>query len=153
MGAFVISPLPPVLSEELSTVEPLRSTGITPLQHYYGLLRHPLAFDGFPGRTGYTAYLPPAISNRGKTGFSSCSVGPCNHAIANTPPKERYVSLSFRTALLPSPWYSGLGLWNRFYEATHAFTCVMAWLLANHPNGGIVSRLRNISLPPSRYSC
>ena len=57
MGAFVISPLPPVLLEPLQTAGPLRSTGITPLLRYYGPLRHPLAFRRLPGVAGYTASL------------------------------------------------------------------------------------------------
>jgi hypothetical protein len=35
MGAFVISPLPPVLLEPLQTAGPLRSTDVTPLPRYY----------------------------------------------------------------------------------------------------------------------
>ena len=35
----------------------LRSTGITPPQHYYTPLRHPLAFGSLPGVAGYRAYL------------------------------------------------------------------------------------------------
>ena len=54
----------------------LRSTGITPPQHYYTPLRHPLAFGSLPGVAGYRAYLAPAISHRGEEGFSSCSACP-----------------------------------------------------------------------------
>ena len=61
--------------------------GITPLHSYYAPLRHPLTFRAFPGAAGYSAYLAPAISCRGETGFSSCSVCPCHRAIATTPPK------------------------------------------------------------------
>src|ERR1700757_5326927 len=49
MGAFVISPLPPVLLEPLQTAGPLRSTDITPLPRYYEPLRDPLVFHRFPG--------------------------------------------------------------------------------------------------------
>src|SRR6185436_9559441 len=49
IGVFVMSPLPPVLSEELRTVGSLCSTGITPLHRYDGPLRHPLVFGRFPG--------------------------------------------------------------------------------------------------------
>src|SRR5271154_5419808 len=54
MGAFVISPLPPVLLEPLPTAGSLRSTDITLLLRYYGPLRHPLAVPRFPGFAGYT---------------------------------------------------------------------------------------------------
>src|SRR5947208_10018836 len=54
MGAFVISPLPPVLLEPLQTAGPLGSTDITLLLRYYGPLRHPLAGPRLPGVAGYT---------------------------------------------------------------------------------------------------
>src|SRR5271155_5693283 len=57
MGAFVISPLPPVLLESLQTAGPLRSTDVTPLPRYYRPSRFPLAFHRLPGVTGYTASL------------------------------------------------------------------------------------------------
>src|SRR5215469_18336228 len=49
MGAFVISPLPPVCWSSCTTAGPLHSTGITPLRRYYRPLRHPLAVPRFPG--------------------------------------------------------------------------------------------------------
>jgi hypothetical protein len=85
MGAFVISPLPPILSEALQTAGPLRSTGVTPLRHYFGPIRRPLAFGRFPGLPGYTAYLAPPISQRDEEGLSSCLARPCHHAIDNHP--------------------------------------------------------------------
>src|SRR5258708_1640802 len=54
MGAFVISPLPPMLLEPLQNSGPLRSTDITPLLRYYGPVRHPLAVPRLPGFAGYT---------------------------------------------------------------------------------------------------
>src|ERR1700757_4855455 len=57
MGAFVISPLPPVLLEPLQTAGPLRSADITPLPRYYRPSRIPLAVHRLPGVTGYTASL------------------------------------------------------------------------------------------------
>jgi len=64
MGAFVISPLPPLLLESLQTAGPLRSADITPLPRYYGPLRHPLVFHRFPSVSGYTA-----------SGSADCSTG------------------------------------------------------------------------------
>src|SRR5258708_9672378 len=49
MGAFVISPLPPVLLEPLHTAGPLRSADITPLHRYYRPGRIPLAVHRLPG--------------------------------------------------------------------------------------------------------
>lgn len=110
MGAFVISPLPSVLSEELPTAGPLGSMGITPLPRYYGPSRHPLAFRRLPGCSGYAAYLAPPISRRGEEGFSSCSTCPCHRAVAITPPKGPPHRPEFRRSLLPSPCICGLGL-------------------------------------------
>src|SRR4051794_15737247 len=85
MGVFIIPPLPPLSSEELRTAGPLRSTGITPLQRYYGPLRHPLVVGRLPGAAGYTAYSASALSGRDEEGFSSCSACPCRRAVANHP--------------------------------------------------------------------
>src|ERR1700757_1493988 len=57
MGAVVISPLPPVLSESPQTAGSLRSTDITPLPRYFEPSRTPLAFRRLPGASGYTASL------------------------------------------------------------------------------------------------
>src|SRR5664280_1511479 len=57
MGAFVISPLPPVLLEPLQTAGPLRSTDVTPLPRYYRPSRIPLAVHRLPGVAGYTVSL------------------------------------------------------------------------------------------------
>ena len=43
IGAFIISPLPPLLPKSLQTAGPLPSTGVTRLPWYYQPLRHPLA--------------------------------------------------------------------------------------------------------------
>ncbi len=50
---FVISSLPPMLLRTLQTAGPLRSVSVTRLHRYYGPVRHPLAFDPFPGFSGY----------------------------------------------------------------------------------------------------
>ena len=43
IGAFIISPLPPMLPKSLQTAGSLPSTGVTRLHRYYQPLRHPLA--------------------------------------------------------------------------------------------------------------
>jgi hypothetical protein len=110
MGAFVISPLLPVLPEEAQTAGSLCSTVVTPLHRSYGPLRHPLLFGRFPGVTGYTAYLAPPISQREEEGFSSCLARPCHRAAAITPLESSVVSASLRPSMLPSPYGNGLGL-------------------------------------------
>jgi hypothetical protein len=85
MGAFIRAPLPPMVSEELRTAGPLRSTGITPLRRYCGPLRHPLVVSRLPGVAGYTAYPASALSGRDEEGFSSCLLCPGRRAVANHP--------------------------------------------------------------------
>src|SRR5205823_10339682 len=85
------------------TVGSLCSTGITPLHHYYGPLRHPLIFSRFPGVAGYTTYLAPLVSQWDEEGFSSCLACPCLHAVAPTPPEWSAASASLRRPILPSP--------------------------------------------------
>ena len=114
MGAFIMSPLPPMLSKSSCAVRPLRSTGVTPLHHYYEPRRHRLAFGRFPGKTGYTAYLAPAISAWGEDGFSSCLACPCHRAIPTTPAEGCASTVSLRRTLLPSLHHRELGLHGYF---------------------------------------
>ncbi len=114
MGAFIMSPLPPMLSKSSCAVRSPRSTGVTPLHHYYGPRRHRLAFGRFPGETGYTAYLAPAISAWGEDGFSSCLACPCHRAVPTTPSEECASTVSLRRSLLPSLDHRELGLRDYF---------------------------------------
>jgi hypothetical protein len=82
---IVISSLPSLWSEALQTAGSLGSTAVTPLRRYYEPNRHPLAFDRFPGVTGYTIYLAPPISRWDEEGFSSCLACPCHRAVAFHP--------------------------------------------------------------------
>ena len=116
MGAFILSPLPPVLTRTSCAVRPLRSTGVTPLRHYYGPRRHRLAFSRFPGLTGYTTYLAPPISRWGEDGFSSCLACPCYRAVPTTPLEECASPVSLRHTLLPSPRSRGLDLQSENYR-------------------------------------
>jgi len=126
-GDFIISPLPPFLTEKLRAAGPLRSAGITPLHRYYGPSRHRLAFSSLPGTPGYRTYLAPPISRWGEDGFSSCSACPCHRAAPTTPPEWCAASVSLRHIILPSPRSRGLGLRKLFSdEATCGFTHVAA---------------------------
>ena len=62
MGEFVISPLPSLSTKSICAAGSPRSTGVAPLQRYYGPSRHRLVFSRFPGGTGYTTYLAPCRS-------------------------------------------------------------------------------------------
>ncbi len=85
MGAFIISPLPPILTKELCAAGSLGSTGVTPLHRYYGPIRHPHASAPLPGVVGYRNGLAPWISPRGVEGFSSCFTCPCHRATVEHP--------------------------------------------------------------------
>ena len=110
MGAFVISPLPPMSTKTSCAARPLCSTGITPFHRSCGPGRHRLAVTPLPGVAGYRAYLAPILSDRDEDGFSSCPVCPCHRAIPTTPPERDTSTVSLRYHLLPSPRGSGLGL-------------------------------------------
>ena len=96
MGAFVISPLPPLLSETLRTAGSLGSTGVTPLRSYCKPHRHPLVFDRLPGVSGYTAYLATADFATGRGGLlqlrdtSSVTVLPLSPRRSDGPSQPDY---------------------------------------------------------------
>src|SRR6516164_1198884 len=110
MGAFIRTPLPPVLAKTCCAARPLRSMGIAPLPRYSEPDRHRLAVRGLPGVAGYTAYPAPAIARWGEDGFSSCSTCPCHRAALAAPPECPSASVSPRQAMLPSPDTRELGL-------------------------------------------
>ena len=109
-GAFIISPLPPVLAKTCCAARPLRSMGVTPLLRYSEPNRHRLAVSRFPVVSGYTAYPAPPNARWGEDGFSSCLTYPCHRAAPTTPPEWPVASVSPRPAMLPSPERGGLGL-------------------------------------------
>src|SRR3954465_15126040 len=67
-GAFVISPLPPMLLEPSQTAGSLCSTDITLFPRYCGPIRHPLAVPRFPGVAGYTGLCSVDFAT-GRGGF------------------------------------------------------------------------------------
>jgi hypothetical protein len=80
MGAFIITPLPHILTKKSRAAGSLCSTGVTPLHHYYGPSRHRLAFDRLPGVSGYTAYLFSTDFSMGRgrlLQLHSMSLSPC----------------------------------------------------------------------------
>src|ERR1700681_2215832 len=103
MDAFVISSWPSPMLETLQMAGPLRSADITPLRRYYRPSRHPLVFGRLHDFAGYTAYLAPTISRRDEEGFSSCLACPCHRAVASTPPRRTFVSVSLRLLMRPPP--------------------------------------------------
>src|SRR5918997_971059 len=148
MGVFIISPLPPMSSEELRTAGPLRSAGVTPLRRYYGPLRHPLVVGRFPGAAGYTAYSASALSGRDEEGFSSCSACPGRRAVANHPAGatrrvDRVATGRAAFALTVAGSASG---------ATHfrghlSFTFVTARTTRTYPTGRVVEGLQDRRFP------
>jgi hypothetical protein len=88
MGAFIISPLPPVLIQASCAARSLRSAVVTPLHRYCEPRRHRLVFHPFPG--GNRLSDVPCFRRflgRDEEGFSSCSACPCHRAISTTPPE------------------------------------------------------------------
>jgi len=133
MDVFVISSLPPMLSEVLhNSRAPSLHRRYPASSLQYGPIRHPLAFSSFPGVSGYRTYLAPAISRRGEEGFSSCLACPCQRAVASTPPKwcrrfgqisATHAAFALRLQAQPSDLFT--------FEATSTFTSVTArWLVA-----------------------
>jgi hypothetical protein len=101
--AFVISSLPSLWSETLRTAGFLGSTAVTPLRRYYEPNRHPLAFDRFPGVTGYTIYLAPPISRCDEEGFSSCLARRWERRHLRGAQGQHRVRFVASTVVLPDP--------------------------------------------------
>src|SRR6516165_6953776 len=94
MGAFLISPLPPLLNQTLICSKAPSLHRHTPLLRYHGPGRRRLAFHRFPAFDGYTIYLAPSISRWDEDGFTSCLACPCHRATPTTPPKCKIASVS-----------------------------------------------------------
>ena len=154
IGAFIISPLPPMLPKSLQTAGPLPSTGVTRLHRYYQPLRHPLAVSRLPGAPGYTAYLAPPISRRGEEGFSSCLARPRHRAVATTPPECRSALASLRYAMLLSSRTWGLSL--RAFYLSRPPVRSLSLRPGNSPAtpyGGRVNGLQVIVFSPPCHPC
>src|SRR5215471_14343553 len=125
MGAFFISPLPP-LWLEFYTQQGLFA--LRALPRFFATagpsatLSPSTDFPVFP----VIQLSAPWISPWGEEGFSSCLMRPCHRAVANAPPKCSIASVSLRCTMLPSPPNRGFGLWIWVYEVTCAFTVVTA---------------------------
>ena len=139
-----------MLLEPLQTAGPLRSPGITPVHHYSGPSRHPLAFHRFPGVSGYKVSLLRRFLERDEEGFSSCLAYPCHRAAPTTPPKllAALVSCDDPCCLRPRNEGSTFGF---SFRGPNGFTCVAARGLAHHPRDGFVDRLQKLSFLPSCY--
>ena len=87
MGAFIMAPLPPLLAKTRCAARPLRSTGITPLRHYYGPNRHRLAVSRFPGVAGYTAYPDSSDLSLGRGRFLQLLDTPLS-TVLSLPPRR-----------------------------------------------------------------
>jgi hypothetical protein len=150
MGAFLRAPLPPVLSEELRTAGPLRSTDITPLPHYYEPIRHPLVVSRLPGAAGYTAYPASALSGRDKEGFSSCSMCPGPRAIANHPAEAtRRVNRPATSHAAFALTVAGSASGATHFRGHHAFTFVTARELALIPRMRSSRGFSTFGFPPA----
>ena len=139
MGAFVISPLPPVLLELLQTAGLLRSTDITPLHRYYRAPPTPSRLPPISRCLRLYGFPAPPISRRDEEGFSSCLAHPCHRAVASTPPEWLAASVSLRRSMLPSPYGCRLGLWG------YSFSRPLLRSLSLRPDGSLIT--------PRRWLC
>jgi hypothetical protein len=124
---------------------PLRSTGITRFQHYYGPLRHPMQ----PGLSLTGFQLDVTHAHRiGLPVLRRLSI--CTHAVATTPagPLDGVTHLVQRWP--PSPFRRRVGSCIRLFEACSAFTHVTACVLAKSPKvTRCIKVLQRKSLPSS----
>ena len=147
MGVFIISPLPPVLLEELQTAGLLRSTDITPLPRYYEPIRPPLVVGRFPGVSGYTASLLRRFRAGTRRVLQLLDL-PCHRAVANNPAEAARRISRLRRAMLPSPSRCGLGL--RSFSTFGATTGSLALRPGDSLTileDGFVNRLQDIQFP------
>ena len=112
---------------------PRRSTDITPLPRSCGPIRHPLAFSRFPGVTGDTAYLAPAISRRDER--ASPVAQHVLVTVLSLPPRQGeppYQSV-FGCSCCLRPMVAGSALGNTALRGHTAFTFVTARCLVTSP--------------------
>src|SRR5205823_12020575 len=132
MGAFVISPLPPLLLELLQTAGLLRSTDVTPLRRYYEPLRDPLVFHRFPGCP--VIRLPCSVDfATGRGGFLQLLSVSLPSCCRSHPAGVGRRFSQLRRSMLPSSSSCELGPRGNTFEATYAFTFVAARWLAIIP--------------------
>jgi hypothetical protein len=150
MSAFIKALLPPVLSEVLRTAGSLRSTDVTPFPRYSGPIRHPLVVGRLPGVAGYTTYPASALSGRDKEGFSSCSMSPGHHAVANHPAgATRRINRSATNCAAFALTVAGSAPGATHFRGHHAFTCITAWQLASIPRMAVSRGFRFVGFPPA----
>jgi hypothetical protein len=115
----------------MSSAGRLGSTDVTPLPCYYAPIRHPLAFDPFPGVTGYRIYLAPRFFSLGRGGLLqllSMSLSPCRrYHPAGVFHRISQIAMSHAVFTLRL-WARPPGFFT--FEATSAFTFVTARKLA-----------------------
>ena len=109
-------PCLPLWAPTLCAARFLRSTGVTPLHHYYKPSRRRLVCSRLPGCAGYTIAPAPPIYRWDEDGFSSCSACPGHRAAPTTPPEWTNASVRIRQSMLPSPESGGLGLRFTFFS-------------------------------------
>src|ERR1039458_3776115 len=147
IGAFVIRLLPSFLSESLTTVRPLGSTEITPLQRYYQPLRHPLAFSRLPGVASYTAKLLHAFrrGTRRASPVAQCILV----AVLWLPPRQCVLPHRsvLRQAMLPSPYNRGLGHWSSTFRGHLCLYFRYGPTTRSHPYDGFVDGLPEFGFP------
>src|SRR5262249_48995322 len=93
--------------------------------------------------------LPP-LSQRDEEGFSSCSMCPCRHAVANHPAgAARHVNRPVRSCAAFALTVAGSASGSTHFRGHLAFTCVTAWQLAPIPRMGVSRGFRFVGFPPA----
>ncbi len=130
----------------------LCSADVTPHPRSYGPIRHPLAFDRFPGWAGYTIYPAPVISRRDEEGFSSCLACPCHRAVASTPPRQRCrIGQIFGAPYCLRPTVAGSALGFTHFRGHIRVHCCYGPVARDLPRGDLVDRLQDLGFPPPCY--
>jgi len=139
---------PLVASGVVLELRPLRSTGVTRLQHYYEPLRHPTRPRPVPRGCPVAGHAPAPLGL------------PVLHwfPLANMPsPLPRWtcggLSLSRVPQRRPSPLFKRVGVHVILFEACSAFTQVTACLLAESLNDPFHRRLRRLRYLHRRSDC
>ena len=152
MDAFVISSLPSRLKETFQTEGPLCSAGVTPLHRSYGPIRHPLAFDRFPGFS--RLYDLPCSGDfapgRGELRqLLGVSLSPCCrfHPAEVTVPHRS----DFGTLCCLRPTEAGSAFGSTLFRGHIRVHCRYGPVARNLPTGDLVDRLQDLGFPPPCY--
>ncbi len=111
-GAFISSPLPPIIGFDLMCSKVPSLHGRYPASSLLRTWPPPFRLRATSRLCRLYDRAAPPISRWDEDGFSSCSACPCRRAVSTTPPERHVSSVSLRHIVRPSPSANGLGLRN-----------------------------------------